>query len=293
MSGPAVCPRCKAPLSLYARVNEETGELVCTRCGYVISESRFDLGPEWRSFTEEDRVRRSRVGSPMTALIHDYGLTTYIYARRDPRQRKLAALQAKLRTYKNQKLIALLQEANRIVRRLNIPQRMAETYAKIVRKLHEENMIKKNNMDEYLAAALLIAARLENHPLSVNDILRSFDVKPQQLWRAYNNIVRKLKVKPTAPPKPQSFVPKIASRLGLSGEVETLALRFTGLLVRTGLAQGKPPEPLAGAAVYLASILLDKKRNQQEIARVVNTTDATIRNRYRDIVDNFYIEVRL
>lgn len=288
-----VCPSCGAPLALYAR-RDVNGNLVCTRCGLVISEADFDLGPEWRSFTPEDRVRRSRVGSPMTSLVHDYGLTTYIYTRsKDPRQRKLAALQARLRTYKNQKLISVLQDANRVARRLNLPPSAAETYGKIVRKLYEEKMIKKNNVNEYLAAAALIAARLERHPLSVNDVINVLGVKRQQLWRAYNSILKKLRVRSAAPPKPHNFIPKIASRLGLGGEVETLALRFATLLVRTGLAQGKPPEPLAGAAIYLSSILLDKKRNQQEIARVVNATDATIRNRYRDIVDNFYIEVRL
>ena len=89
------------------------------------------------------------------------------------------------------------------------------------------------------------------------------------------------------------YVSRIASRLGLSSRVETLALTFTRLLAKTGLSQGKPPQTLAAAAVYLASILMDEKRNQSEVARVVNVSDATIRNRYRDIVDNFYIEVLL
>jgi len=288
-----LCPSCGAPLALYAK-RDTNGNLVCTQCGLVLSEADFDLGPEWRSFTQEDRLRRSRVGSPMTALVHDYGLTTYIYTHsRDPRQRKLVALQARLRTYKHQKLISVLQEANRVARKLNLPQRTAETYGRLVRKLYEEKLIKKNNINEYLAAAALIAARLEKHPLSVNDVLQALGVRKQQLWRAYNTILRKLKVRSTAPPKPHNFIPKIASKLGLGGEVETLALRFATLLVRTGLAQGKPPEPLAGAAIYISSILLDRKKNQQEIAKVVNATDATIRNRYRDIVDNFYIEVRL
>jgi len=293
MTGEPRCPVCGSPLRLTARRSGD-GSLVCTNCGYVISESDFDLGPEWRSFTQEDRVRRSRVGSPMTSLVHDYGLTTYIYSRsRDPRQRKLVALQARLRTYKNQKLISVLQEANRVARRLNLPHSVSETFGKLVRRLYEEKILKKNNVNEYLAAAVLVAARLERHPISVNDVVKTLGVKQQQLWRAYNNILKKLRVRPATPPKPHNFIPKIASRLGLSGEVETLALRFATMLVHTGLAQGKPPEPLAGAAIYLSSILLDRKKNQQEIAKVVNATDATIRNRYRDIVDNFYIEVRL
>ncbi len=290
------CPNCGADLRLYAR-RDESGNLVCTNCGYVISEADFDVGPEWRSFTEEDRIRRSRVGAPLTETVHDKGLTTYIYARgraaADPRQRKLAILQARLRTHGHRKLISLLQEVNRASTRLHLPARVHETMAKLVKKIYDIGLIKKNNVNEYLAAAAIIASRIEGHPISARDVAEALNVNIQAVWRAYNNIVRKLRVTAATPPRPSMYVSKIASRLGLSGEVESLALRFTALLERTRLSQGKPPEPLAAAAVYLASTLLDKKRNQLEVARAVGTSDATIRNRYRDIVDNFYIEVRL
>lgn len=287
------CPVCGAPLSLYAR-RQSDGRLVCTRCGYVIEESPIDSGPEWRSFTEEDRARRSRVGAPLTERVHDKGLTTYIYApRNDIRARKLMAIQASLRTHGQKKLIKVLQEANRIAMKLQLPSRVAETMARIVRQLHSLGVIKRNNVNDYLAAAAVIAARIERHPLTMRDVAELLGLDSQNVWRAYRRIVTRLKVRITAPPKPQMYVSRIVSKLGLSGEVEALATRFTFMLARSGLAQGKPPEALAAAAVYVASILLDEKRNQLAVAKSIGVTDATIRNRYRDIVDNFYIEVRL
>ncbi len=290
---PKYCPQCGALLELYA-VRDEAGRLVCRRCGTVISEDYLDTGPEWRSFTEEDRMRRSRVGAPLTSTLHDYGLTSYVRPNwKDPRQVKIARIQAKVRTQKDRKLIELLRELHSVSAKLGLPPRVMETMASIIRRAHGMGMIKRNNVYEYLAAAALIAARLERHPLPLKDVERVLGVSQQAIWRAYNAIIRKLRVKPAAPPKPTMFVARIASKLNLDAPVETLATRFTTLLVETGYAQGKPPAALAGAAVYLASILLDEKKNQMAIARTVGVSDATIRNRYRDIVDNFYIEVRL
>ena len=290
---PEYCPNCGAPLRLYAHRLSD-GRLVCSRCGFVIEESPIDLGPEWRSFNEEDRTRRSRVGAPLTERIHDHGLTTYIYAKRtELRARKLVAIQASLRTHGQKKLISILQEANRAASKLRLPSRVAETMAKLIRQLYSSGVLRKNNLPEYIAASAVIAARIERHPLTMRDAAELLGISEQDVWRAYRRIVTKLRVRPAAPPKPQMFISRIASRLKLSGEVEALAMRFSTLLVRTGLAQGKPPEALAAASVYLASILLDQKRNQLTVARAIGVTDATIRNRYRDIVDNFYIEVRL
>ena len=37
-----------------------------------------DRGPEWRAFDDEQRSKRTRVGAPLTYLIHDKGLSTTI-----------------------------------------------------------------------------------------------------------------------------------------------------------------------------------------------------------------------
>jgi transcription initiation factor TFIIB len=127
----------------------------------------------------------------------------------------------------------------------------------------------------------------------MRDAERIFGVDANSIWRAYRNIVTRLKVRVYKPPRPHIYIPKIVSNLKLPAEVETLAIKLADILAATKLSQGKPPEAIAAASVYLASILLDSKRNQLEVASAINVTDATIRNRYRDIVDNFYIEVRL
>ncbi|MDD1651654.1 MAG: transcription initiation factor IIB, partial [Methanomicrobiales archaeon] len=69
----AVCPECGGRQLVH---DYERAELVCQNCGLVIDEDFIDRGPEWRAFDNDQRIKRSRVGAPMTFTIHDKGLST-------------------------------------------------------------------------------------------------------------------------------------------------------------------------------------------------------------------------
>ena len=58
--------------------DSEHGETTCKECGLVLTQAAIDHGPEWRSFYIDEKSRRSRVGAPLTPLLHDRGLSTTI-----------------------------------------------------------------------------------------------------------------------------------------------------------------------------------------------------------------------
>ena len=70
-----VCPECGSRRLVH---DYERAELVCQSCGLVIDDDFIDRGPEWRAFDHDQRMKRSRVGAPMTFTIHDKGLSTMI-----------------------------------------------------------------------------------------------------------------------------------------------------------------------------------------------------------------------
>ena len=63
-----VCPICGSKNVIK---DYERAEIVCADCGCVLQQNLFDVGPEWRAFDHEQRVKRSRVGAPMTYSV-DY-----------------------------------------------------------------------------------------------------------------------------------------------------------------------------------------------------------------------------
>ena len=51
------CPRCvKGKLV----TDDESGEMFCSKCGFVITEKIQESGPEWRSFTQDEHGDRAR-----------------------------------------------------------------------------------------------------------------------------------------------------------------------------------------------------------------------------------------
>ena len=68
------CPSCTKTKMV---LDDNTGELFCGSCGYVVPEKIIQSGPEWRSFSN-DGSDRSRVGAGTSITMHDMGLSTII-----------------------------------------------------------------------------------------------------------------------------------------------------------------------------------------------------------------------
>jgi transcription initiation factor TFIIB len=113
----------------------------------------------------------------------------------------------------------------------------------------------------------------------------------------FNDIKKRMREKPNIDSRailaPASYIPKIASSIGLSDEIILLSRRIIEYMARhcPTTASGKNPEGTAAASIYLASILLESKKSQKSIADSLGISEVTIRNRYRDIIDNLDIVV--
>ena len=58
-----MCPRCvKGKLV----TDNESGEMFCSKCGFVMNEKIQESGPEWRSFTQDEHGDRARRSSNVT-----------------------------------------------------------------------------------------------------------------------------------------------------------------------------------------------------------------------------------
>ncbi len=84
-----MCPRCAQGKLV---TDNESGEMFCSKCGFVLSEKLQESGPEWRSFTQDEHGDRARTGAPTSLTMHDMGLATIINpANKDASGRPLTA----------------------------------------------------------------------------------------------------------------------------------------------------------------------------------------------------------
>jgi len=75
--------------------------------------------------------------------------------------------------------------------------------------------------------------------------------------------------------------------------IENTAIEILAQAKEEGITTGKVPTGLAATALYIAGILEDERRTQQEISRVGQVTEITIRNRYREFIENLEIAVAI
>lgn len=286
------CPECgsKSVVS-----DEVRGEVVCQECSCVLSHGMIDTGAEWTAFTHEKNQTKSRVGSPMTQMLHDKGLTTEIHwkdtdAQGKPLSAKKREQMERLRTWQKrvrlgqtgeQNLQLALSEINRMSSALGIPEQVSEQASVIYREALDDNLVQGRSIEGVACGCLYISCRKQEIPRSLDEFESIARVGRTEIARTYRCLMAELNFE-MEPVDPKQFVLRFCSELDTDSEIQRQALEILEAASREGLHSGKSPTGLAGAAIYIASILCDDRRTQSEIAEVSHVTEATIRKRYQE-----------
>lgn len=276
--------------------DEVRGEYICTETGEVLEERMIDVGPEWRFFEIASEASRVRGSEPVTSKVHDYGLSTVI-DERSYEGRKLNELNKSSRIHSREKrLVKALQLMNSVINRLSLPNSdlVKNDAGMIVNKLYRRSIIKKKNMRAIIAAVIITTLKNHNIPLDTREILNLCQVTQREVWKALLKIHRDSgeKIRPGIV-DPLSYVRQYSSVLKISPETESLAMKLVITAKNSGITSGKGPQGIAAAALYIASILMNEKLTQQNISEKLNVTEVTLRNRYRDLVNELNIVVEL
>jgi transcription initiation factor TFIIB len=294
------CPECGS-----TSVVEDTtrGEKICGSCGLVLLDHSIDTGAEWRAFTSEEADSRSRVGSPLRYTVHDKGLSTLIDWRdRDTSGRKLSPIRRseiyRLRKWQirsrvhnsiDRNLAQAMSELERLASQLGIPQPIRELAALLYRKSIIQKLVRGRSIEAMVAATLYAACRIRKKPRPLDEVADASRVDRKKLAQCYRLLLRNLKLKiPLS--NPIDYIARFASQLELSSPVQLRTVEILNRSRDLGLTIGRDPLGLAAAAIYVASIMLDDRRTQREIAEVARVTEVTVRNRYKEIVKKLDID---
>jgi transcription initiation factor TFIIB len=87
------------------------------------------------------------------------------------------------------------------------------------------------------------------------------------------------------------YIAKLANTAKIDTKVERLAIDIAHKTKDSLLGDGKAPNGLAAAYIYLAAVLLGFNLLQMDISSLAGITEVTIRNRCKDILTNFKILV--
>src|ERR687886_235481 len=177
-SNSQLAPICSICKSNHVITDSESSELICSKCGQVISDKVEQDGPEWRNFDllspgSQSNTSRSRVGMSTSLARHDMGLSTIIgRTDRDASGQKIdAAMRStmdRLRTWDYRTQIHSATDRNLrnaffkldiLKDRLGLSNPIVEKSAYIYRKAQERGLVRGRTISGVLAAAIYIACR--------------------------------------------------------------------------------------------------------------------------------------
>jgi transcription initiation factor TFIIB len=297
-----MCPECQS----HNLVRDyERAEIVCSECGLVVDQDIVDSGPEWRAFDNEQIMKRSRTGAPMTYLIHDKGLSTVIdWRNKDSAGRDITKNRAQLyrirkwqqrirvSNAKERNLAIALTELNKVSSKLTLSKNVREAAAVVYRKAVDRGLIRGRSIEGVAAAAIYAACRQCKVPRTLDEIAESAAMDRKDIGRIYRYISRELGIS-LDPTTPMDYVPRFCSELNLTRNVQTKAVEILAKAKDLQLTSGRGPTGVSAAAIYIASVLVGERRTQQEISHVTGVTEVTIRNRYKEIAERLEIEVTM
>ena len=284
------CPECGSSDLVH---DYDKGETICAHCGLVIKEQEMDKGPEWRAFTLEEKMQRSRIGTPENISVPDKGLSTTIRpwelkknlpasTRAQMWRLRKRQIRARVNLTEEQNLARAMAKLTRLSNKLDIPKQVKEEAAFIYRKALKKKLIRGRSTVAMVTASLYVACRLKGIPRSLNEISKASLVKKKDVASCYRLLLRKLSLKmPIA--TPLIYIPKIAEKSGISGTTERLALRIFHQAQKKPLITGKSPRGLAAAVLYIACQNSGEKKTQKEISKAAGITEVTLRNICRQL----------
>jgi len=242
----------------------------------------------------------------MTVMLHDKGLSTDIdwqnkdysgksissrYRSQFYRMRKWQKRSRVSNATERNKAMALA-ELDRMASRLELPKTIRETAAVTYGKAVDARLIRGRSIEGVAAASLYAACRICENPRTLDEIGEASRTGRKEIGRTYRFMVRELRMK-IPPTKPEDYIPRFCSGLDLDAEVQARAYELIAAAQEKELTSGRGPTGIAASIIYIASVLCGKRRTQREVAEVAGVTEVTIRNRYKELIQNLNIELEI
>ena len=306
---PQSCPECKSTL-----VDDmQNGEIICSGCGVVVADQIADFGPETISSNLEDKMKLARATGQTTYSQHDLGITTEIsLGTKDfsgktinhevaNQMHNLRKWQQRIRVSspRERRLANVLAKMGETCDGLNLSKNVLETASMIYRNLDGHVDVKGKSVVSITAATIYMACKQCAVIRSLEEICRGMytakDVKSKtKLAARYYRIMVMEMGQFTAPVVTMDkYISKIANMTQTEVRVERLALEIAEKTKDSSISDGKAPNGIAAAYLYVASVLLGQNILQRDVSSVAGVTEVTIRNRCKEILTSYKLKITL
>ena len=291
-----LCSICKRSDKIVT--DPESGEIICSSCGMVISDKVEDAGHSERRIFSGGQIddTRARTGAPTSLARHDMGLATIIGGSdRDSSGQKIDPsihstmqrlrkwdFRAQLNSPSDRNLTTAFKLLDTLKDKLGLSDAIVEKVAYIYRKVQERGFVRGRSVSAVLAAALYIAYRELGISKTMKDISVASNLKRKNIARIYRQLILELDYK-VPNPDPVKCVAKVANNTNLSEKTKRQAINIMHKVTENEISAGKDPMGLAATVLYISCIKTGENISQKEISNVAGVTEVTLRNRFKDL----------
>ncbi len=263
----------------------ESGELICSRCGYVIHERVGDIDEDWNMLAREpaSKLRTSptslaRTGMGLSTIIGrpdrsaGSGLNTAMRSTFD----RLRAWDFRIKGRDERSLRRAFTDLDRLRSTLGLSDVVVEKTAYIYRRAQEQGLVRGRTMRAVMGAVIYIVQREMGISGTLDDIIRATNTKEKDLARVYRLLLRELGLK-VPMVDPVKCVARVANKADISERTKRKAMDMIYGVIKKGLAAGKDPMGLAAAVLYLSCLSSGEQKSQAAIAKAAGVSEVTLR----------------
>jgi len=289
-----VCPSCKRDNAIIT--DSKSGEIICSRCGMVVSDKMLERRREWRTFAIDETEGRARTGPPSSLSHHDMGLATVIgKGNVDATKNKIEPsslstlrrlrtwdFRTQVRSSTDRTLRLAFGELDSLKDKLGLSDAIIEKTAYIYRKAQQKGMMRGRSIHAVLAAAIYIACRQMEVPRTLDEIATIGNIKRKSIAKCHRELILELQLRlPTI--DTTKCIARVANKANISEKTKHQAMTLMNDVVKNGISAGKDPMGLAASVLYASCIKTGERKTQVDLANAAQITGVTIRNRFKDL----------
>ena len=277
-------------------------------------EQMADLGPETKTSNLEDKMRLARASGQTTLAQHDMGIATDIsISSTDFSGKKISSTvssqmqnlrkwqqRVRVTSPRERRLTNVLGKISETCESSSLPKNVVETASMIYRSLDGKNIeVKGKSVVSITVAVVYMACKQCGIVRSIDEICKNVcapkDVKAKTKLAAkyYRNLVLEIGNVKTSVVTMDKYISKIANLTKTDVRVERLALEIAEKTETKSITDGKAPNGIASAYLYVSSVLLGQNVLQRDVSTVSGITEVTIRNRVKEILSTHKITLTL
>lgn len=303
------CPECRSTL-----VDDmHSGERICSMCGIVVLEQLADYGPESKSSSIEEKMRNTRASGQTTFSQHDLGIATEISVSTKDfsgktinyqvanQMHNLRKWQQRVRVSspRERRLANVLSMIGSTCQNLSLSDNVLETASMIYRNLDNRMEVKGKSVACIAAATIYMACKQCDVVRSLEEICsgtgsnKDLKMRTKLAAKYYRMLVMELGSVTAPVITMDKYISKISNLTNTDVRVERLALEIAKKTKDMNVSDGKAPNGIASAYLYIASTLLGQNMLQRDVSSVAGVTEVTIRNRCKEILTCYKMKLTL